>query len=43
MFRSPISRWIAGSVLVIAVLAFVRFKPWRLMSPGVTTSGRTGR
>ncbi|HJX91926.1 MAG TPA: ABC transporter substrate-binding protein [Pyrinomonadaceae bacterium] len=32
MFRSPISRWIAGSVLVIAVLAFVRFKPWRLMS-----------
>jgi NitT/TauT family transport system substrate-binding protein len=32
MFRSPISRWIAGSVLLIAVLAFVRFKPWRLMS-----------
>ena len=32
MFRSPISRWIAGSVLVIAVLAFVKFKPWRLMS-----------
>jgi NitT/TauT family transport system substrate-binding protein len=32
MFRSPISRWIAGSVLVVAVLAFVRFKPWRFMS-----------
>jgi len=32
MFRSPISRWIAGSVLVIALLAFVKFKPWRLMS-----------
>src|SRR6476659_266856 len=32
MFRSPVVRWIAGLVLVVAVLAFVRFKPWRLMS-----------
>ena len=29
MFRSPVVRWISGLVFVIAVLALVRFKPWR--------------
>jgi len=32
MFRSPVVRWIAGLVLVVAVLAFVRFKPWHFLS-----------
>jgi NitT/TauT family transport system substrate-binding protein len=32
MFRSPVVRWISGLVLVIAVLALVRFKPWRLVT-----------
>ena len=30
MFRSSVSRWILGFVLVIGVLALIRFKPWRL-------------
>jgi NitT/TauT family transport system substrate-binding protein len=32
MFRSPVVRWIIGLVLVVAVLAVVRFKPWRFVS-----------
>jgi NitT/TauT family transport system substrate-binding protein len=32
MFRSPVVRWITGLVLVVAVLAVVRFKPWRFVS-----------
>jgi NitT/TauT family transport system substrate-binding protein len=30
MFRSSIGRWLFGLILLIAVLAFIRFKPWRL-------------
>jgi NitT/TauT family transport system substrate-binding protein len=30
MFRSSVGRWLLGLLLLIAVLAFVRFKPWRL-------------
>jgi NitT/TauT family transport system substrate-binding protein len=30
MFRSSISRWLIGLILLIAVLAVMRFKPWRL-------------
>jgi NitT/TauT family transport system substrate-binding protein len=33
MFRSPVVRWVSGLLLVVAVLALVRFKPWRLVSP----------
>jgi NitT/TauT family transport system substrate-binding protein len=29
MFRSSIGRWLLGLVLLIAVLALIRFKPWR--------------
>jgi len=32
MLRSPVVRWISGMVLVIAVLAAVKFKPWRLVT-----------
>src|SRR5215510_2053507 len=32
MFRSSVGRWILGLFLLIAVLAVVRFKPWRLVS-----------
>jgi hypothetical protein len=35
MLRSSLSRWIAGTLLLIAVLGIVRFKPWRhLGGPG---------
>jgi NitT/TauT family transport system substrate-binding protein len=34
MFRSSIGRWLLGLILVIAVLAFIRFKPWRLRGNG---------
>ena len=34
MFRSSVSRWVLGLLLLIAVLAFIRFKPWRLRSNG---------
>lgn len=34
MFRSSIAKWIIGVVLVIGVLAVVRFKPWRMASGG---------
>src|SRR6476646_1630270 len=30
MFRSSVGRWLLGLILLIAVLAFIRFKPWRL-------------
>jgi NitT/TauT family transport system substrate-binding protein len=30
MFRSSVGRWLVGLILLIAVLAFIRFKPWRL-------------
>jgi len=30
IFRSSIGRWLLGLILLIAVLAFIRFKPWRL-------------
>jgi hypothetical protein len=29
MFRSSLTRWIAGTLLFIAVLGVLRFKPWR--------------
>lgn len=29
MFRSSVTRWVLGLLLLIAVLAVVRFKPWR--------------
>lgn len=29
MFRSAIARWVLGLLLLIAVLALLRFKPWR--------------
>ena len=29
MFRSSVGRWLLGLILLIAVLAFIRFKPWR--------------
>ena len=32
MFRSPVVRWVSGLVLVVALLALVRFKPWRLVT-----------
>ena len=32
MLRSPVIRWIAGLIVVVAVLAAIRFKPWRLVS-----------
>jgi NitT/TauT family transport system substrate-binding protein len=32
MFRSPVVRWVSGLVLVIAVLAAVKFKPWKLVT-----------
>ena len=30
MFRSSVGRWLIGLILLIAVLAVIRFKPWRL-------------
>ena len=30
MFRSSVGRWLVGLILLIAVLALIRFKPWRL-------------
>jgi NitT/TauT family transport system substrate-binding protein len=32
MLRSSVGRWVIGLVLLIAVLAAVRFKPWRLIT-----------
>ena len=32
MLRSPIARWTLGVIAVIAVLAVLRFKPWRYES-----------
>lgn len=29
MFRSSLSRWVAGTLALIAVLGVLRFKPWR--------------
>lgn len=34
MLRSSVGRWVLGLVLLIAVLAAVRFKPWRLVTKG---------
>ena len=34
MFRSSMARWILGLLVVISVLAIVKFKPWRLMTKG---------
>lgn len=34
MLRSSVSRWVLGLVLLIAVLAAVRFKPWRFVTKG---------
>ena len=31
MFRSPVARWVLGLMLVVAILALVRFKPWRFV------------
>jgi len=30
MFRSSVGRWLVGLIVLIAVLAVMRFKPWRL-------------
>ena len=39
MFRSSVSRWIIGLVVFVAVLALVRFKPWRsLTTPKTETT-----
>ena len=32
MFRSSIARWVFGLLLVIGVLAVIKFKPWRIGS-----------
>src|SRR5262245_2884596 len=32
MLRSSVSRWVLGLILVIAVLAIVRFQPWRAVT-----------
>jgi NitT/TauT family transport system substrate-binding protein len=32
MLRSSVSRWVVGLVLLVAVLAAIRFKPWRLVT-----------
>jgi NitT/TauT family transport system substrate-binding protein len=32
MLRSSVSRWVLGLVLLVAVLAAIRFKPWRLVT-----------
>ena len=32
MFRSSVGRWVLGLIIVVAALAMVRFKPWRLVS-----------
>ena len=29
MFRSSLARWVAGTLLLIAVLGVLRFKPWK--------------
>ena len=29
MLRSALTRWIVGTLLLIAVLGVMRFKPWR--------------
>lgn len=34
MFRSSVFRWVLGLWLLIAVLAVVKFKPWRFISGG---------
>jgi NitT/TauT family transport system substrate-binding protein len=34
MLRSSVGRWVIGLVLLIAVLAAVRFKPWRFVTKG---------
>ena len=34
MLRSSVGRWVIGLVLLIAVLAAFRFKPWRLITKG---------
>ena len=35
MFRSSVGRWLLGLVVLIALLALVRFKPWRLRGNGL--------
>ncbi|HZJ43258.1 MAG TPA: ABC transporter substrate-binding protein [Pyrinomonadaceae bacterium] len=32
MFRSSIARWVLGLLVVISLLAVIKFKPWRLIS-----------
>jgi len=34
MFRSSVGRWLLGLILLIAVLALIRFKPWRFRGDG---------
>jgi hypothetical protein len=29
MFKHPVTRWIVGVVVAIALLGLLRFKPWR--------------
>lgn len=34
MFRSSLTRWVAGTLALIAVLAVLRFKPWQRIGGG---------
>lgn len=42
MFRSPITRWVLGAVLVIAALGVLRFKPWQRVA-GLNAGNNTGQ
>ncbi len=43
MMRSPVLRWAAGAVVVLAVLALLRFKPWQPGPPDGISDGASGR
>ena len=40
MFRSSLARWVAGTLLLIAVLGVLRFKPWKHLSSGPAVTAR---
>jgi NitT/TauT family transport system substrate-binding protein len=41
--RSPVLRWAAGAVVVLALLALLRFKPWQPGPPDGVSDGASGR
>ena len=41
MLRSPITRWLAGVFVFVAVLGLLRFKPWHYGSMREMLSGRS--